>query len=439
MGAFMRTVLWECLLCIVTSVALSYTLASVFYASQPFQTLAGLAGMVVACGVLTVALFASTFSTKASLYGALGIGVAVVGCVVAGFATSSAPTPMEDVVGNNIYIVLVVVLSTLAVFFLTRRKLTSLVLVVLGIYLCALVEYLYWYGHVVSFVVFALGAVALFAVRSYRNDVSASEGGQLAFGAVAASGAAITLVAALVAGGLFVLVVSPLHPQNVVVKLVTEHYRVDEVEVRGIASTMSIPGDTRTSQTNDQTSLSSNMVGDRTNAPNANEGEGDSGSSEGAVQTPFGMLAALLLGLPPWAPFALLLGIVALVAAVIGTKLLLRKRRYNKMLAGGNERATNALYLFFLERFKRLDVPELGSATLGEYVRNAAETFNKFESGTGTPDFATLTNIYTRNVYGGSGVADAELGQFKDYYHVFYKRMRKFAGTLKYARMFMFV
>ena len=493
MIAFLKNSIWDLALCIVASTALCFTVCSAFYATQPYQDAPGVALMAGGCAALTLALLMASRSLRAMLVGALAIFAAIVGVLVACFQTSTAASALEDVAGNNVYLALCVVASSALVFVLSRWRAGAVALIVVGVFACATVEYLYFYGHVAAFAVFLVSAVALYAYRTYQVSLLNSESEHLAFGSVTFSGIALAAVAVACAAGLFALAIAPLDPPNLVVKLFTEEYRADEVEVRGVGDITSILNNQLLSNLlNNRDIESGNAEGDEENRQNneevnpedeSREAEGGSMGMDGSGDSEDDDGASLGLHFADWLPFVIAGLVILLVVLAIVAKKLLRRRRFRTMRSQENAVAAAALYRFFLGRFGKAKVPQPNAMTLAEYTAAFAGTFERFEQGgrrsakdveaaerdsddggqgfggaakqdaedagkgaagsgrgsgeagrdPGGTEFAALTRVYAKSVYGKEPVSEDDIALFDDYYHLFYRRLRKYMGNIRYC------
>lgn len=448
MRLFLKTHIWDYLLCVAASVALCFTACSVFYATQPFQNAAGVALMVGIAVLLNAAMFAASTSTRAAVAGAVGLLALAIVVLAACFATSSGASVLDDVAGNNVFFALACMLSCALVFLLSRKRMTCLLLLVLGVVFCALVEYLYWYGHVVAFVLWLHASLGLFVFRTYQKNLLGSETQKLAFGSVTASGLALGAVALLVAAGLFAAVIAPLNPPNQVIKLFTAHYRVDEVQVVGI-------GDVQNVQNNNL--FSHNATGDAIATDNVNadasskKGDEDAQagttteqSTSSAAQNTASMgneggeQQAQGMTLPSWLIPALIAGLIVLIAAAIALKKYLRRRRFARMTQGGPATSMKELYLFFLTRFKKLGMPVPHNQTLPEYLVSAGPELCVFEGAQaqGSSAFAALTAEYQKAVYAPGAAQGDAADAFEEYYRGFYKRACRYKGRLRYCLLF---
>ena len=449
MLTYIKSTIWDFVLCVVASTSLAYTVCSGFYATQPYQDAAGIAIMAGICIVVTAALFAASWSTRTIVFGSIAIAVCLIGVVIASVATSTTSTALEDAPGNNLFFSLSVLIPPVVVFVLSRRKASAVALIVVGVLLCAVIEYLYWYGHIGAFIVFFASSTALFVYRTYQASLINSESERFAFNSVTAAGVALALVSILLGAGVFMLVITPLSPPHLVVKLLTEHYRTEDHEVKGTSNTQSVLdpelfSNTLSNQVVETSSINSDQANKQTNDTtdqndsNAQDVTGTS-VSMGNVDQKDEEDGGLQFD-PPWLPYVIApLILLLLIVAAILVKRLLRARRFRAMTSGSNAQSVRSLYLFFLERFGRFKIPQPQTLTLSEYASGFASTFSDFERKAPSPTFPELTAVYSENVYGGVEPDDTALSKFEDYYHTFYKKARGYVGKLKYCLMYFFI
>ncbi|MBQ9001850.1 MAG: hypothetical protein IJ087_08365 [Eggerthellaceae bacterium] len=446
MLAYAKNSLWDFVLCVAASTALAFTLCSGFYATQPFQDVAGTAIVAGLCALITLLLFAVSRTSKTALIGGPLLALALIGAVVASVVPSAGESALDDVPGNYLYFSLVVILPTVFVYVLSRWRGASLVMLVLGTFACALIEYLYWYGHYGAMIVFLVAAAGLFAYRTYQVSLMNSASEHLAFGSVTLFGAALAFAAVAIGVGVFAFAIAPFNPPNLVLKLYTQEFRAQEIEVKGVAASEDAPAENQYSMNMSNEIIYSSDVND---ALYNDLGEGQVGRGNattvqvrnstlnlGSMDEGEGSDDALSLDWPNWLWLIVLCSILALVLLAILVKKLHRHRRYRQFLAQGNDGAVEGLYRFFLDRFERFKMPALGSMTLAEYATNNAGTLEKFASNAATPAFSELTDVYVSHVFGGSPVDDTQMSIFKRYYKVFYKNAVRYVGWLKYPLLF---
>ncbi len=451
MSVYLKSVIGDFILCLAASIALAYTLCSGFYAAQPYQTVTGCLVLAGISAVFLVALFAISRNTTARIVGGIVLAVVVIAALGFVFMNSSGESVFDDVVGNDIFFAAIALLTPVAVYLLSRKRALCIVLVVLGVLLCAVMEYLYWYGHIVSFVIFVLSSAGLYVYRTYMNSVLNSESDRLAFGSVTVSGVALFGVSLLVASGLAFAVTAAVDMPNFTVKLLTKHYQVDREEVKGVGSSvstenLSISSNTLgsdTVQSSDDSGTAINRIADGQSAQGEATEQETTGSDSDTNDDSTGDEAAgggfLGMNFPNWFPFVVAAIIILLIVAAILLKKYLRKRRFEQIVSQPNGQAASELYLLFMDRFRRLKVPMPDALTLTEYTKGQAETFGRFEQTTGALAFPELTSVYMSKTYGGKEVSDEDLSIFKDYYQKFYGRMCRYAGRFRYCLLYFFV
>lgn len=447
MLAYARSSLWDFVLCVAASTALAYTLCSGFYATQPFQDVGGTAIVAAICAVVTLLLFAVSRTSKTALIGGPVLAVALAGAIVASYALSTTGAALDDEPGNYLYFSLVTILPTVVVYVLSRWKGTTLVLLVLAVFACALEEYLYWYGHFIAFAISVVAIAGLYAYRTYQRSLLASSSEHLAFGPVTAFGVLLACASIAAGIGVFAAVIAPIDPPNVVLKLAIEDVRAQEREVKGIATSDDDPAENQFSMNLGNEIIYSSDVNDElyNQLDDDRVGRGDvsvvqvrnSSVDLGSMaEEGQGEESALSLDWPDWWWLVALISLLALILGAILARKYIRHRRYKKLVSEGNEEAVESLYRFFLACFERLKIPQPGSMTLTEYVLAHSGTFDKFGSHADTPAFGDLTQVYSASVFGGDGVSDGQLELFKRYYRVFYGNVRRYVGSIRYLWTF---
>ena len=429
---YLRRGIWDLLLCTSAAAALVYTAFSGFFATQPLQQHLGVVALV--CLALVCVLYCIAFSARSAVLG--GVAYAVLSFVVVGACAAVGPAqlPFDDIEGNLAIGAAIALFLSAMVFVLSRRQSTCLALLVAGVLLCALVEYLYWYAHVIAFLVFVVAAFALLVYKSYQRNLADSESEQLAFGAVTATAAGFALVALACACAISLLVLQPLELPRNEVKLLTEYKSVEEIEVVGTGAALPTLGSEQSNNSNGQ--LDEGNLEDVTTGTTTPKtlGEmlglsdgtsGDSGHALSLLDADYRIVVAVLL-------------VVLAVAGSIAGKRLLRRRAFGRMVAGGGASAAQNLYRFFVDRLARVGLSCPVGLSLCEFAQNYNASFSQFETGVGEGKsmFSVLTDIYSRAVYGAGEISERELVAFTGYYRAFYRRMRKFAGPLRYARLF---
>lgn len=480
---YLKGGVWEMLLCIAAASALSYTVCSAFYASLPLQEQPLL--IVAGCAVACVALFLAAYNVRTAVFGGIGIAVALA-AVFAVLAVQAPGMPLEDVEGNLALAFAMVMLPAVAAFLFSRRKATTVVFIVGGIYLCAIIEYLYWRGLVVALAVFLVAGVALLVYKSYQVTLKRTDAGWVKFSPIAVVALAVALIALALGWLVWTYAIEPLDPPREQVKLIVEYRKAPEIEESGVGG---------------ETPEGGSVGGD---LANGDEVESD----ETAMSTPLEMLQGGLLELlgfdvrdrgdegqttqlfpPELLALIVTLLVVLAIIAVLASVQVRRRMRFNRLTDGPPDQAMRNLYLYFLAAFAKLRIAKPESVSLSVFAREQAYLLESFE-GFGfdshyesdyasdyenSPDddydfamaarareeaaknaasagagagavaeggkqaqpafksaFEALTDCYTRNVYGDEVPDEDELEQFKQYYWSFFRNARLYIGRARY-------
>lgn len=122
--------------------------------------------------------------------------------------------------------------------------------------------------------------------------------------------------------------------------------------------------------------------------------------------------------------------VIVLAVAAVPMRMMLRKRWYQKVLAGSREQGVELLYAYFLKRLGRIGLKRPRDMTLSEFAEHARETLKDFA--VYDADFMCLTRIYQKVIYGGQRVSEKEFALFQDFYTEFLKNLKRQMGGMKY-------
>lgn len=448
MRGMLKNYIWDFVLCVVISASLDFSMCSAFYSTQVYQNPAGIAVMAVIAAVICGVLLATSFSTRSRIIGAIALAVGIV-VTLAISASGSGGDVTNDAAGNNFYFAVVAIAVPVLVYVLSRKRVLVIVLLVVGVFACAVIEYLYWYGHWVAFIVFLVGGIAMLVYRTYQKSVLSSDTDALAFTSVTASGVGLALVAVLLGGGVFAVAIAPLNPPNLVVKLITEHYRTQTQEFKGVGNTTSVENlNVYSNKMSDKSTQTNNRSGKQKNKDNNKKTDQGNATTTPVTGTPTSLGTTTDnssgggnngLNMPDWLPYLIVALVIIAIIAIIVSRQFIRRRRYNRMTAGPPEQTAENLYVFFMRSFNRLKIPQPGALTLGEYSKGYQDVFTDFEEKGSGPSFEELTKIYEENAYGGRPITEEQSSLFKQYYKNLYKRIAHYVGHLRYLVKYFFV
>lgn len=455
MGQSTRMRLWlqssalDFLLVLVVSVALVYTVSYGFYSAEAYRGNILLLAVLIA--PLLLVLFAGSWSKRAVPLSALG--VVVLSAAYIGVATAVSPDPalftdggVNDVAGNYTIFALVLCVTTVVTYLLSRRTVGLVFLLILGVLACGIVQFLWreWIpdlNGVASFIAVFLGMGMLFVYQCYRQSVySANRVKKTSFSGAFAYSALIGIVCIAVGAGVFGAVgaIAP-----------------DTFEFRPFESHVSPPVDELAQSYEDLDSKSDDKSDDadederQTNKADTGGDETRSGGL-GLLEGSFIQHAAQqMAGYDPSNPDSQidniayliltweLLILVALVALVVlGFVLFWRYRRTLRLKRiADKSHAYQAwyLYTFLIERLRRLKLAKPDNLTPLEFAVGFSKPMLPFTRGTDGIDFVDVSSIYQDAVFGGVQPTIEELDCLKRYYKTFFKNARQYVGLPKWV------
>ena len=332
---------------------------------------------------------------------------------------------------------------------MARRRALSIAYVVLGCFICALIEYLYENGLVVQMALFALAATGIVVMKTYRravpkigpDDVPPHSAGLAALLACAA-------VVAL-AGGIYAVAIAPLDPPHLEVKLFTRYYALEEIHVNGQRSVEYQENPDLVSSDAEDSDLNSNISDGQTEDATGNNstdddiGQDDSenAGTQGSTLDGFGEALGGLKYFISWPVWLLVIGVLVLVVALsIVLKRLLRKRRYERMLRLPPAQQVVAFQRFFDQRLERFGMQRPRGLTPLEYAKANTASMAPYTDGAQYPaSYVLLAESVCAVTYGNAEPDEEELLNCRNLYAVFYRNCHRQAGHIAYARKFYFI
>lgn len=439
-AAYARRVLPEAVLVVLACTCLVTVVLQGFVVDPSLQFNAPLvAALSCACQAV---LYAGAYRRRNAGWAVAGYVALCAAVVGAGMATSTAPDPLADVEGSNLAFCLVLVVANALVFLLSRRPGAFVVLVAAGLFSCAFVQYVYHADLVVPTLGFAFGLAALWVVRGYACSMAAaSEQGKPAFAAAALT-AAVAAAVALVLGVLvYALVVAPLHPGHLTVKLFTEYRSFETVQVRN-PSEVVIAEDpaSKTVTLSDETIYGSIPVQlDASDPALAELGDfvQDSREQSGSKNVfklemvDEGGVYLYTYELPAYWWLLLLAVPFVLAVLAVAVRKFLRARRRSRMRVLAPREQVGALYTRLVRDFGVLGIPKAPDQTPREYAQANADRLEAFAQG----DFGwwELTRLYMACHYGLADPTADELAAAWRVYDGCFKRALQLKGRAKYA------
>ena len=462
---YIRASALDFVLCLVIACFLGLANCGAFFVSPSLQF--NPVALIVAAGVPLALLFASAYSRRTVIPGAIATVVVLVASCVVVHAVGGEGLPLRDTVSNPETFVIVVYLGAVLTFLLTRKRWLARAFVLVAALDVCFVEFMYkqFYWYALLAVLVGAGAMAIY--RNYRLNLRDASTDSVSFAGAFGVGAGYALALVGVACALFFLVVAPLDPQALEIKLFTRYMTYETIQMTGIGDSSTAPGSaSTTNQANDDT--------DVTDIPPEDDGTQDQPLN--GFTLPFdlpsvGALAELAQNglqrlremfnylLEDPIRFSLFIVVVlAALAAPFVLKKRLRARWFAKTCELPPIQCVERFYLFFLKRFGKIKVQKPEESTLAEFAESVNATLSGFDvkpaiarggesadagvqagfgaAGSDRFDFKALTDVYCRGVYGGIAPTESELELYKDYYRKFYKALMEQMGRPRYALRF---
>lgn len=435
---YARTRMPEFILCVLISFALCTAVFRGFYISEQLQ-----GNHAVTAGALTVLAllcYAGGYSRK-SIFAAAGAGIAAAVAVLLLLQSRyDMSDGFRDTESNPYLYVIIMIVTALAVYFLTRTRTGTGILFAAGAFTMAALQFLYETVPLYVVILFLLSCGIMYIFKNYQKNVLASETVKTAFGRTFAISAAVCLVILLVAGGVFYGIVKPLDPPAKELKLITNYKALEVLEKTGIADIHTIFDSDELTDNTDDEEKDSNDTGEE-----SDDSEGDNEARENDARKNRNVPSALdpsknpLLyairykyNIRPWMVFIPLL--LLLVIAAVLLKLYMRKRWLKKTLMKPVNQQITDMYHYYLKRFGRMGIKRRIGETPYEFAENNRNSIQIFR--TDASDFGTLTDIFVRAKYGVEEIPEEDHKRYLDFHKMFYKCCMKHLGRFKYILNF---
>ena len=437
---YIRDHLAELVLFMVMSVALSATMCECFFVDM--TTMGSVFLTIVPPIVLGVALYAAVSSRKAM---AIGIPVIVV-LVIVTYVVLGSVTPTRlfvDSYDNSVFAFHVSLVTTLVLFCLSRRRTPLIAAFVIGAVLCSAVQFLYGKNHILEAALFIIACASLIMMKGHGAQKEITNvSGVKKLGAPLAALAVSALAFALAAGAFFAII-APLHPPARELKLITEYYALEEVHVSGLTDIIHMMNENLDSKNVEDDQSKSSELGDQSENAQGKSAPSPNGVLENLGSGMMNALGELAMSVINYLAknwlfvlIVVLLAVALLLAAIIALRRWQRRRKLERLTEQGAYAETVGIYRYVCNGYEAGGVCQRGHMTPAELAENVRIDTDRFEQGTMPLDFATLTDTFSRAAYGDTPPSEVQREQLREYYRAFPAHMLRFAGKLKYLRLF---
>ena len=438
---FLVKALPEFVLVCFAAVCMTIVVAQGFYVSAELQF--NVAVIIVLTVLLQLPLFACTFKRTFTVPGIAIFAVIGVVAIIVGFATSTGANALEDAEENNAIFFICAVIVNGLVFGLSRTRISFLFLLALGLLTIGFIQFAYHQGLIVESLGFFFGVVLLFVYQEYCESVSKSEAsGRASFGTALLTSVAAMAIPAAIAALVFGLVIAPLAPDHVILKLFTDYRTLETVEVNNPYHLEEVEDPDLKSQTLSDEVIYGNIpidtesngitLGDASAFIDSSiESMGSAASYD--LEEDEGNVEDVTYELPVFFWVFGILAVILAIVLVIMLRKLLRERWANKVKTLSATEQVEKLYTRMLKGLDKLGLGRGETETTQEFAENSSSRMLAFSMNTQGADWTGVSNAYEQAHYGLIPPSNEDLSTCWNFYNGFCKNAATLTGRLKYC------
>lgn len=439
-GYYVKNCIWEWLLCSVISCSLSMILFNGFYIAAERQSNYVL--IIAVTAILTGLCFLGAYNRRSALLAAgTGLAAVIVGTIVLQ-QMQGAQSVFRDQESNPYLYFLILILTALITFFLSRIRTGTGILFIAGAFLAGAMQFLYESVQLYALLVFLCCSGAMYIYKNYQKNVLESETVKTAFGRTFAISTVLCILILALSAGIFYGIIKPLDPPKQDLKLITKYMSLEVLEKVGIADTHIInDSEDTTSNQNDNEEDSrkkgdkqDNSKGDKTQRKDENKKEQKSNPSKLDNSMKDKLFYAVKYTVDKISPLWLIPLLFLILALAVLTKLWLRKQWLKKVMEKPRAEQIIQMYHFYLKKFRHLKIRKTPEETPFEF-QERAEPYIRF-FGEADISFSRLTDIFVKVQYSEEAVEEKEYQSYLNFHKIFYKNCRQYLGNFKYVIKF---
>lgn len=432
-GVFRRYIknsFWFCLLSCLISWSLCHMCFLGFYVNPVQQNNEGLLISVVAA--LTVALWLISYSNRTKLFGIIALVAAAVIAVAAVYASGNIALAVKDSEENPYMYFVICFVVIIGVWLLAATKRGMIVLLVLGIFVSALVAFLYKNNSILWLGGFLIGCIVLYALRYYYGSVLSSQTVKTSF--LSAFVVAVIWAVVVMAAGsaVYAGVIKSIDPPARELKLYDKEKVMTAVGWMGLSSTVTVMDPSLTSDEAEK---------DQQDQPDDNDGDKDK-AQEQTQNT----------GIDEWdelkndddanivtydleeEKLPVIIILIVVIAAVIALRILSRRWWLAAVMKKPKEERIAKLYHFWLKKYRQIKLGKNKEETPYEYALREKEHLASFA--TERADMMKLTEVFVETNYGTREASEEEWQMYLEFQKKFYRMIFKYLGPFRYIVRF---
>jgi len=413
MKKYIGEYLGDFILCILIGTGLALNVFAGYEMTDPWSGhLWAVAGMVTAVMVL---LFAAYYKRILLVISFIAEAAALIAAIII-LQKMGVFTASKTIDQNPLLFWIIVISTSVLVFWAARSRAGIIILFLAGTIMTAAFDFLQFPVCQGGYLAFVFGAFVLLLYRIYCISFRHSDKVQAAFSRYFVQSLIISLAALMLAGGVYYGLVKPTSPPTDQLKLTAQLMSMDIVRKAGISSVTVIPANEMVRE-----------VQKENQSKNHNEPEKEGKIVQG--QNPM-TTKKVTFPLPSNFIWMTAVSIIVLLILAMIIKLLGRKRWYRALLQQSKEDSALELYNYFLKKIRKTGCGRPDGHTLLEYAYGLQTKLEPYA--VGDANFLSLTQIYTKILYGCQNISEDEWELFIDFYKELNHNLKKEMGSLRY-------
>ncbi len=426
-SSYIKTHICEYFFTLMISFGFAINVASSFVIEK--EVFGNYVFMILVVSFLNLSLFAAGINKKTTIAG-IAIYVLAALSAMAYIVSTGKLISLEGEKSGYTLMAIILVVSTTFVYLITRNRKLFIVFIPVLTLVCAAFKFLEYPVSSIGFILLVVGAGLELIYKVYYESLIDASIGSYKIQHFMVQSIVIAIIVSCITFPVYSFIIKPADLPTREIKLTTKLLSWDVIEKIGISSKTEVLSDTiKSDKTTDK-----NLPKEEPEEKPTQENNDEKTQKQKTEVPAFAIKYNYKEPSDIWVffiPFVILT-----IPFVI--KYLLRKKRKRKIEELSPEIGCLYLYNYFLQKFKIAKIAKTDSLTLAEYVENNREDLSAFSLGTDV-SFEQITDIYTREIYGGYIPSEHDYKMFKNFYYAFFKSMKDYIGKTRYIFKFWFL
>jgi hypothetical protein len=436
---YLKYSIWDYVLCILMTVGLTINVFQAFYLP------AGLAANIIWLFVLVSSIFLILFLCG---YSKRTIAISIVVFIILTIFTLIYIKKSEifaiistDPEANSHMYYAIVAIFAFPVFLLSRSRIGTALLFILGTYVLTVVVFLGYEHFLWGFLLFLWASATMWAYKTYQHNAFHTMTAKTSFASFFAIAGLLMALTLGLGFAIYIAQIEPLDLPTRELKLITRLQSLEILEKTGVSSKRILIDPDQSTRLTDDTKRTSQQE----------EKEAEDLQTDVESPQPDQILPDIQIDridpednrrelyavrytqrFPGF--YYLIILIPLIIVAIIWSKFCLRRHWYRKNLQKSRKNQIIDFYHYYMKKFKWLGLEKRESDTPLEYVNRSGQRLKRFTQG--GVDMEHLTDIYIKTNYGDMEVSDGEYESYISFHQGFYRNCRTYLGSFRYALRF---